>query len=82
MFDELQQFVNNNNKSIYEIKKDLIFGYPPMVFNSPYEGLTEDEKNNPSRSLWKYVGKHIYGNNDKEMQLRLMLESHDKIEHL
>ena len=31
------------------------------------------------QTLWKTVGKHIYGNSSGDNQLRVMLEKHDEI---
>lgn len=56
-----------------EQRKDLIFGYPPIIYN--------EEQKPKSNSLWKHVGKHIYGNPTDDMQIRLMLIEYDALEN-
>lgn len=55
---------------LFEQKKELIFGYPPIIY-------TLNENEDANKSLWRHLGKHIYGNCGNDMQIKHMLEEHD-----
>lgn len=76
----MHDFIHKNNVKT-TIKKELIFGYPPIKFKETNdvlggssEYIQEDllvEKQ--TKGLWGLFGKHIYGYNEmSENQLREM----------
>jgi hypothetical protein len=78
----LRDFIHDNNVKM-TIKKELIFGYPPMQFKdtsdvvvNEHVGEDVDERHyveKQIKGLWGLLGKHIYGQNElTENQLKEM----------
>jgi hypothetical protein len=78
VFGQLEEFVQDNNAGT-TVKKELIFGYPPIQFKDTetiLESLSSRVKEenlleSQIATLWNMLGKHIYGKSSPHSQNQL-----------
>ena len=62
----------------------MIFGYPPIIYEETDHSTNKTPKKvleEHIRYLWSRLGKHVYGDESQETQLKIMLERHDELEN-